>query len=319
MKDTSSPSPAVAIGMPVMAASAVLFSLMSFLIPFTHSVSTSIIASARFVTGIAVILGISLVRRTPLRAVNRWWLVARGVIGATSVYFFYRGIMNLGLGKGTILNYTYPIFAALLAPLIIKEKLSWDVLAAGLISFLGIWLVVSPGRFSGIGIEGLLALLGGVLSGIAVVAIKKLRETDSPFIIYLAQCVFGLLVVGWPTATSSFGFAGVEWLILLAIGIGGHGGPAHHDLGLQARPGHRGQPARVPDARAQRPARGPRVRGADARLHPGRIRTRSRVLRVHRLPGADPEAFRLTGRAVAPPVAAPPARPHRPDFPRHLP
>jgi drug/metabolite transporter (DMT)-like permease len=215
MNDSSSR----AIGMPVMAVSAVLFSLMSFLIPFTHSVSTSIIASARFVTGIAVILGISLVRRTPIRAVNRWWLVARGVIGATSVYFFYRGIMNLGLGKGTILNYTYPIFAALLAPLLIKEKLSWDVIAAGLISFFGIWLVVSPGRFSGIGVEGLLALLGGVLSGVAVVAIKKLRETDSPFIIYLAQCVFGLLVVGWPTATSSFGFAGVEWLILLAIGL----------------------------------------------------------------------------------------------------
>jgi drug/metabolite transporter (DMT)-like permease len=202
-----------------MAASAVLFSLMSLLIPFTHGVSTSIIASARFVVGIAAILVIALLRRTRLSAVNRWWLVARGLIGATSVYFFFRGIMNLGLGKGTILNYTYPIFAALLAPLILKEKLTWDVLAAGVISFLGIWLVVNPGRFTSIGVEGLLALMGGVLSGIAVVAIKKLRETDSPSIIYLAQCVFGLLVVGWPTAVSSFAFPGVEWLILLALGL----------------------------------------------------------------------------------------------------
>ena len=207
------------MGMPVMAASAVLFSLMSLLIPFTRSVSTPIIASARFVTGIAVILGISFLRRTPLRAVNRWWLVARGVIGATSVYFFYRGIMNLGLGKGTILNYTYPIFAALLAPLVLKEKLTGDILAAGVISFFGIWLVVSPGQFSSIGLEGLLALVGGVLSGIAVVAIKKLRETDSPSIIYLAQCVFGLIVVGWPTAVSSFTFPRIEWLILLSIGV----------------------------------------------------------------------------------------------------
>ena len=202
-----------------MAASAVMFSLMSFLIPFTHSVSTSIIASARFVVGIGVILVISLVRRTPITAVNRWWLVARGIIGATSVYFFFRGIMNLGLGKGTILNYTYPIFAALLAPLMIKEKLSWDVITAGLVSFLGIWLVVSPGRLTGIGIEGLLALLGGVLSGVAVVAIKKLRETDSPSIIYLAQCVFGLLVVGWPTVTSSFAFPLINWVILLCLGL----------------------------------------------------------------------------------------------------
>jgi drug/metabolite transporter (DMT)-like permease len=205
--------------MPVMAASAVLFSLMSLLIPFTHGVSTSIIASARFVVGIAAILAIALLRRTRLSAVNRWWLVARGLIGATSVYFFFRGIMNLGLGKGTILNYTYPIFAALLAPFILKEKLTWDVLAAGIVSFLGIWLVVNPGHFTSIGVEGLLALMGGVLSGVAVVAIKKLRETDSPSIIYLAQCVFGLLVVGWPTAVSSFAFPGVEWLILLALGL----------------------------------------------------------------------------------------------------
>ena len=207
------------LGMPVMAGSAVLFSLMSFLIPLTHGVSAFIIVSARFVVGILVIVCAAVVTRTPLKAVNKWWLVARGVIGASSVYLLFRGIMNLGLGQGTILNYTYPIFAALLAPVMIGEKLTWDVLASGLLSFVGIWLVVSPGPISSINTETLLALLGGVLSGIAVVAIKKLRETETPSIIYLAQCVFGLLVVGWPTATSSFAFGALQWLILLALGI----------------------------------------------------------------------------------------------------
>jgi drug/metabolite transporter (DMT)-like permease len=203
----------------IMASSSVLFSAMSMLIPFTRGVSTSIIVSARFVVGIAVILALALMGFTRLRAVNTWWLILRGIIGATSVYFFFRGITMLGLGKGTVLNYTYPIFAALLAPLVVKEKLTWDVLAAALVSFIGIWLVVNPGTIASIGVEDLLALLGGVLSGVAVVAIKKLRETDSPYIIYLAQCVFGLLVVGWPTVTSSFHFAMREWVILLALGI----------------------------------------------------------------------------------------------------
>jgi drug/metabolite transporter (DMT)-like permease len=203
----------------VMAASSALFSAMSLVIPYTRGVSTSIIVSARFVMGILLILALVALGRTRLTAVNRWWLVVRGVIGATSVYFFFRGIMNLGLGKGTILNYTYPIFAALLAPLIVKEKLSWDVLLAALVSFVGIWLVVSPGSLSSISVEDLLALLGGFLSGVAVVAIKKLRETDTPFIIYLAQCVFGLLVVGWPTATSSFAFPWVMWLLLAGLGV----------------------------------------------------------------------------------------------------
>ena len=68
---------------------------MSMLIPFTQGVSTSIIVSARFVVGIAVILGLALMGFTRLRAVNRWWLIIRGIIGASSVYFFFRGIRHL--------------------------------------------------------------------------------------------------------------------------------------------------------------------------------------------------------------------------------
>jgi hypothetical protein len=50
-----------------------------------------------------------------------------------------------------------------------------------------------------------------------MVAIKKLRETDSPDMNYLAQCVFGLFIVGYPTATSSFAFVQSTWLILLVF------------------------------------------------------------------------------------------------------
>jgi drug/metabolite transporter (DMT)-like permease len=68
--------------------------------------------------------------------------------------------MKLGLGQVTILNYAYPVFAALLSPRLIGEKLSIDVVAACLFAFLGIWLVVDPGRISSIGVETLFALLG---------------------------------------------------------------------------------------------------------------------------------------------------------------
>jgi len=202
-----------------MAASSVLFSAMSLLVPLTRGVSAFVVTAARFATGIAVILAAALAGLTRLSAVNRGWLVVRGLVGATAVYLYYRGIMQLGLGKGTVLNNTYPVFAALLAPLLLRERIPLDVLAAVVASFGGIWLVVSPGRIASVGVEELLALLGGVLGGAAIVAIKKLRETDSSSVIYLAQCLFGLLVVGWPTARSSFAFPAVQWLLLLGIGV----------------------------------------------------------------------------------------------------
>ncbi len=215
-----------------MAASSLVFSAMSILVPFTRSINTSIVTAARFTTGIAVIGGLGLFRVIELKPVNKLWLVGRGIFGAASVYLMYFGMIKLGLGMGTILSYTYPVFAALLAPFIIREKLHPDVFAAVAVSFVGIWLVVNPMGAGGTGLAGsgaaggfsahiyqLLALLGGLLSAVAVVAIRKLQATDSPYMIYLAQCVFGMLVIGYPTATSSFAFALPFWLVLAGIGI----------------------------------------------------------------------------------------------------
>jgi drug/metabolite transporter (DMT)-like permease len=214
-------------GMLVMAASSLVFSAMSLLVPFTRSINTSIVTAVRFTTGILVIGGLGLFGAIELKPVNKLWLVGRGVFGAASVYLMYFGMVKLGLSMGTILSYTYPVFAALLAPLIIREKLNPDVFVAVAVSFVGIWLVVNPmgGAAAGssgaghVGLYQLLALLGGVLSAVAVVAIRKLQATDSPYMIYLAQCVFGMIVIGYPTATSSFAFALPLWLVLAGIGI----------------------------------------------------------------------------------------------------
>jgi len=208
----------------VMAVSSLVFSAMSLLVPFTRSISTSIVTAARFTIGIAVIGGLGLLGFTELKPVNKLWLVGRGVFGAASVYLMYFAMVKLGLGMGTILSYTYPVFAALLAPIVIREKLHPDVFAAVAVSFVGIWLVVNPlgsgrGGLGGAPVYQLLALLGGVLSAVAVVAIRKLQATDSPYMIYLAQCVFGMVVIGYPTATSSFAFALPIWLVLAGIGI----------------------------------------------------------------------------------------------------
>lgn len=223
LKSASGAKSSYTRGMVVMAASSLVFSAMSLLVPFTSSINTSIVTAVRFTHGILVIGGLGLFRVIELKPVNKLWLLGRGVFGAASVYLMYFGMVKLGLGMGTILSYTYPVFAALLAPLIIREKLHPDVFVAVAVSFVGIWLVVNPlaGSAAGghMGLYQLLALLGGVLSAVAVVAIRKLQTTDSPYMIYLAQCVFGVIIIGYPTATSSFTFALPLWLVLAGIGI----------------------------------------------------------------------------------------------------
>jgi drug/metabolite transporter (DMT)-like permease len=207
----------------VMAASSILFSGMSVLVPLARPASTFLIASSRYVTGIAAVMGLALLGFTRLRVSNWPWMVVRGLFGAVAVYLTYYGILEVGLGMGTVLQYTYPVFAAILAPLLLREKLPLDVATAVLVSFLGIFFVVDPFSAGGLGAEktipALLTLSGGIASAVAIVAVKKLRETESSAMIYLSQCVFGILVTGYPTSTSSLRFALPVWAVLLGIGV----------------------------------------------------------------------------------------------------
>jgi len=86
-------------------------------------------------------------------------------------------------------------------------------------AFLGIYLVVSPGGLFAVSRDALLALCGGAAAGVAIVAVKRLRDTDSPYIIYLSQCVCGLAVVGLPALKAPFFFPPSGWLILIGIGL----------------------------------------------------------------------------------------------------
>ena len=217
-------------GMLAMAASTLMFTAMSLLIPIAGSAGSYLLVSARFVTGAVVIIVMGLFGLIRLRPVNVPWLLVRGAFGSVSVFLFYYGILKLGLGMGTVLGNTYPVFAALLASIILREKLRPDVLAAVLVSFIGICLIVYPEGIMGLfgaggagatptaGVDGILALLGGVLASVAIVAIKKLHETDTSPVIYLAQCILGILVFGYPTAVGSWDFPPVIWLVLIAIG-----------------------------------------------------------------------------------------------------
>ena len=79
--------------------------------------------------------------------------------------------------------------------------------------------VISPTDWSGAVEYKLLALLGGFLGGAATVVIKKLRETDSSYAIFLSQCLFGLAMICWPAARNVQPVAARAWLMLFGVGV----------------------------------------------------------------------------------------------------
>lgn len=129
----------------------------------------------------------------PLRLGWRGWLMA--VVGAAASIAFISAFKNTYVANVAIIYATAPFVAALLAWLLVRERVrSQTMLAAGL-SLAGVGLMV----FSGLGAGRLfgdgLALLMTLGSALYMVLIRKFRDT--PVVWAGAVSAFLLFVLGW--------------------------------------------------------------------------------------------------------------------------
>jgi drug/metabolite transporter (DMT)-like permease len=119
------------------------------------------------------------------------------VVGGVAIILFYITITELGAARATVLNLTYPMFAAVIAAFWLGEKVPvakrwWLVVAlAGLMVFLGLGLGSLAKTLSG---YDLLGLLGALAAGWIVVIIRKLRHEEHPATIYGSFAVCSLLM-----------------------------------------------------------------------------------------------------------------------------
>jgi len=206
-----------------MISSVLLFSVMSVLVRIAaenQGISAWKTSEIRFLMGIAMILAMSIWMRDPLRFVNRTWLLSRGLFGGVAVCIYFYSITQIGIAKATIFTYTYPIWIGLLSPILLKNQIRPGIWMAILAAFGGLYLIIVPSQ--GLGATSwmdLLALSGGLLSGWAILSIKKLHETDTSRAILFSQCFFGLMIAVAPAQAEGYSFPLMPWITLLAIGI----------------------------------------------------------------------------------------------------
>jgi drug/metabolite transporter (DMT)-like permease len=204
--------------------STVFFCLMSGLVRYASGIDPYKTTLFRFVVGLGMLGTAALFGRIRLRFNNGLLLFLRGLIGGTAILICFWSISTLGVGKGTVLIYAFPIFGSIFSAILLKEKVGAVRFIAVLIAFVGIYLLAATknngSAFLGVfGKNELLAIFGAMLGGLALVIVKKLHDTDSSYAIYFSQCVIGLWVVAVPAnlVPCSIGFSG--GILLLAIGI----------------------------------------------------------------------------------------------------
>lgn len=168
--------------------------------------------------------GYILIRRLPLATPHMRTHVVRGLSGFVSLVMYFYAIAMLPLAAAVTLNYTSPLFLALLLVLWVGEPVRRGfhaVLAAG---FVGVVLLLQPTLERDQWLGALFGLGSGIISSIAYLNVRRLGELGEPewrtvFYFSALSAVGGL---PWLLAAGPFHAIDLRgWLLLL--GVGGFG------------------------------------------------------------------------------------------------
>lgn len=163
-------------------------------------------------------------RRLPLTTPHARAHVVRGAAGFVSLVMYFHAISLIPLAAAVTLNYTSPLFLALLLALWLKESVRGGFYAALAAGFAGVVLLLQPtfGREQWLG--AMFGLGSGIISSVAYLNVRRLGELGEPewrtvFYFSLFSALGG---APWLLAASPFHAIGAGgWLLLL--GVGGFG------------------------------------------------------------------------------------------------
>jgi len=172
----------------------------------------------RAAISLAILLPLTHIKHGSLKGKSWATLTLRSVTGFIAMVLSFYAMINMEFGNAVTLFNTLPIFVALLAPSLLGEPFRRNQFILVIIAFVGIITMLRPdkGIFD---IASLCALLAAFLAAIAMTSIRKLRKTDSIFIITLYFTAFTTIMSApfafmnfvWPTS--------IQWLCLIYIGV----------------------------------------------------------------------------------------------------
>lgn len=182
----------------------------------------------RSLIGFSIVVGVVLFT---LRKPGRAWSeirptspklhLTRNLFHFAGQNLWFYGIMVIPLSQLVALEFTMPIWVALLAPLVLGEQFTMRRLFVALLGFAGIIIVAQPGvqPLTGGHLAGMLCAIGFAMN---MMLTKRIMRTDSVicvlFWMTLSQTIFGLVLAQWGGFTwppSSI------WAWLVVVGLTG--------------------------------------------------------------------------------------------------
>ena len=149
---------------------------------------------------------------------------ARGAYGMVGMICNFTAVTLLPLAEAATFNLSAPIFAVILAIVMLREKVGIWRGAAVAIGFAGIVVIAQPGG-GNIPLAGAAVALGGAfMIALISIQIRDLSRTEKPLVIVFWFSVFGTLCAAPFLPFTMTAHDNGQWWLLLGIGLSGTAG-----------------------------------------------------------------------------------------------
>jgi drug/metabolite transporter (DMT)-like permease len=148
----------------------------------------------------------------------------RGLFGFVSLVAYFIAISQIPLATATTLNYTSPLFLALIVAFWLGEPVRPALYVALACGFVGVILLLQPTLTAQQWLGGVLGLTSGVISSAAYFNVRRLGELGEPEwrIVFYFSLFSTLGCLPWLIATPSLHAVDGRGAMLL-LGVGGFG------------------------------------------------------------------------------------------------
>jgi len=194
------------------------FSLMNVAVKLLPHIPAVEVVFFRSLVSLVLSLGFLKAAKIHIWGKNYKLLILRGASGAMALILYFRLIQEIPLASATTILFLSPVFASILGIFFVKEEVRPVQWVFFIISFIGIVMVKGFDARIGL-IYLLMGFSSSLFSGIAFNCIRKLNTSEHPFVIILYFPLVTLPITGiwtffdWVTPT------GIDWLILLMVGV----------------------------------------------------------------------------------------------------
>ncbi|MBA3695650.1 MAG: DMT family transporter [Methylotenera sp.] len=119
-------------------------------------------------------------KKLPLATPVLYKQMSRAIVGLISLALFFYAIAHLPLATAVTLNYTSPLFLAVITPFFLHEKPKKILFIALIIGFVGVVLLLKPTLNRADLLAGSLGLLSGLGAAFAYMHVKQLGKLNEP-------------------------------------------------------------------------------------------------------------------------------------------